>query len=141
LISGKSMQPTLNPARPSFLKRDLVLCLPASFKKSCRGDVVILRSPLDPSLRLVKRIVALENDHVRLSPEDAKQILEMEEDKESKNEALGLYRKIPEGSLWVEGDAPSYCSQDSRFFGPIPKPLIEGYAQYILWPPSRMGRV
>lgn len=71
---------------------------------------------------MVKRIIALGDEHVRLSPEDAHRVLELERDKEGLGKeavALGLYRKIPMGFLWVEGDAPSSCSQDSRYFGPV----------------------
>ncbi|KAJ1549751.1 hypothetical protein HK096_010649 [Nowakowskiella sp. JEL0078] len=87
-ISGRSMQPTLNPdTDPSFIKRDIVLLDRISFilanavrsfepddyfvfPKTNRmgaivvGDVVLLSAPHDPKLTLIKRVVALEGDWV-----------------------------------------------------------------------------
>jgi signal peptidase I len=46
--------------------------------------------------------------------------------------------KIPPGMYFVMGDNRSQ-SQDSRFFGPIPKNEIVGRAIFRVWPPSRIG--
>ena len=52
---------------------------------------------------------------------------------------------IPPYSLWVEGDnhtVPSYDSRPSPTYkshGPISKKLVVGIAEYIIWPPSRIG--
>jgi hypothetical protein len=45
---------------------------------------------------------------------------------------------VPPYSLWVEGDN-SANSVDSNNHGPISKKLMMGIAEYVLWPPSRMG--
>jgi signal peptidase I len=43
--------------------------------------------------------------------------------------------KIPEGQYYVMGDNRT-DSEDSRFFGPIPKSLIVGRAVAVVWPLS-----
>ncbi|KAK9908797.1 hypothetical protein WJX75_003046 [Coccomyxa subellipsoidea] len=116
------MQPTFNP--DSGAGNDLVLADKWSIKlyRYSRGDVVLLRSPEDPDMTLIKRLLALEGDWVTIPG------------------SLEL-AKIPKGHCWVEGDNPE-CSSDSRSkFGPVPVALIEGRVQYIFWPPSRAGRV
>ncbi|KAG8899963.1 hypothetical protein FRB99_006342 [Tulasnella sp. 403] len=101
-----------------------------------------LRSPVDPSRRLVKRIVGVENDIVRTLPPFPQQTTQ-----------------VPVGHVWVEGDEP-FVSHDSNRFGPV-RPshpqhtltlqvllfakistgLIEAKINYIIWPLSRIGRV
>jgi hypothetical protein len=45
-------------------------------------------------------------------------------------------------SLWVEGDnrANSYDSRNPQH-GAITKNLLVGVAEYVLWPPTRIGKV
>jgi signal peptidase I len=45
--------------------------------------------------------------------------------------------KIPAGDYYVMGDNRT-DSEDSRFFGPIPKSLIVGRAVAVVWPVSRI---
>ena len=47
---------------------------------------------------------------------------------------------VPPYSLWVEGDNVR-ASYDSNDHGPISKKLLVGVAEYIVWPPSRMGKI
>jgi signal peptidase I len=41
--------------------------------------------------------------------------------------------KIPPGEYFVMGDN-RLDSEDSRFFGPIPRSLIVGRAEFVAWP-------
>jgi signal peptidase I len=45
--------------------------------------------------------------------------------------------KIPAGEYYVMGDNRT-DSEDSRFFGPIPKSLIVGRAEFVVWPLSHI---
>jgi len=42
--------------------------------------------------------------------------------------------------VWVEGDNHTNSS-DSRDHGPVNQKLVMGVAEYVLWPPSRMGKL
>ena len=52
---------------------------------------------------------------------------------------------IPPYSLWVEGDNHKIQSYDSRpspthqSHGPISKKLVVGIAEFVVWPPTRIG--
>ncbi|CAE6428003.1 unnamed protein product [Rhizoctonia solani] len=124
VVSGSSMQPALNPEGP--YQRDIVLVDRWSIvarHRYRRGDVVSLRSPLDPNLIIVKRILALGGDTLEtLPPYPDKEI------------------RVPNGYAWVEGDEP-FRSRDSNHFGPVPLGLIESRIALVLWPFKRLGPV
>ncbi|KAF9482502.1 LexA/Signal peptidase [Pholiota conissans] len=120
-ITGRSMQPTLNPN--SSLWRDIGL-----FRrdvdidaKYSREDIVTLRSPENHERLLIKRIVAKEGDTVRTLPPypDAEVV-------------------IPKNHVWVEGDE-HFWSDDSNRFGPISECLVESRLVMVVWPLSRFG--
>jgi len=121
-ISGRSMQPTLNPE--PLIWRDIALFERWSIQtgmKVQRGDVVALRSPTDPKDLLVKRVVAIAGDVVQTlktypSPEVA----------------------VTEGQVWVEGDE-GFHTTDSNQWGPIPSALIDSKLVFVLWPWTRYG--
>ncbi|BDA41476.1 mitochondrial inner membrane protease subunit 2 [Coccomyxa sp. Obi] len=121
-VHGRSMQPTFNPEPATG--HDLVLADKWSIKlyRYNRGDIVLLRSPEDPNMMLIKRLLALEGDWVTIPG------------------SLEL-AKIPKGHCWVEGDNPEFSADSRSRFGPVPIALIEGRVRYIFWPPSRVGRV
>ncbi|GAA5903247.1 hypothetical protein JCM8208_002251 [Rhodotorula glutinis] len=129
-VSGRSMQPTLNPDSPSMIK-DIVLlnryaALAAAhgdrsgFKP---GDVVAVKSPVKPGTLLIKRLVALPNSIVRTLPPYPESTV-----------------RVPQGACWIEGDE-RYHSRDSNTFGPVPMGLVESRVDWVLWPPSRFGPV
>lgn len=126
-VEGVSMQPVLNPESMAGHQRrstDYVFLnrWAASSLHFQRGEVVSLVSPSNPSQRYIKRIVALQGDTVKTL---------------SYKESMVL---VPSGHCWVEGDHHGR-SVDSNFFGPVSTGLITGKASYIVWPPSRWGRL
>ena len=48
--------------------------------------------------------------------------------------------EIDEGCCWIEGDN-QLASYDSYHFGQIPLGLVQGRVTYIVWPPSRLGKI
>ncbi|KAJ1859951.1 hypothetical protein LPJ57_006817 [Coemansia sp. RSA 486] len=124
MVSGRSMQPALNPDS-SMLWRDVLLMdkrardgLDEGLLR--RGDVVTLRSPTNPELLLIKRIIALPHDCVVPAG------------------CPDSYVRVPKGQCWVEGDE-SFHSGDSNSFGPVPLALVTGKAVTPVWPPWRIG--
>ncbi|KAG2207549.1 hypothetical protein INT47_004299 [Mucor saturninus] len=122
VISGRSMQPTFNPDS-NLMEKDIVLLNKWSTTdhKFDRGQVVTLKSPIDPKVTITKRILALPGDTVQPLRKD--EIV-----------------PIPAGHAWVEGDE-AFHSRDSNSFGTVPIGLINAKVTYILWPPSRFGPV
>ncbi|KAI5826556.1 LexA/Signal peptidase [Schizophyllum commune Tattone D] len=121
-VSGRSMQPTLNPDE-SMLRNDVGLfCrLPVYYEDFRRGDIVAMRSPTNPHRMLIKRIIALPGDTVKaLQPWPDAVVT------------------IPQGHMWVEGDDP-YHSYDSNHFGAVPLALVESRLTGLLWPLERAG--
>ncbi|GMY33473.1 birch protein [Fagus crenata] len=108
LVYGPSMLPTLN------LTGDVLLAEHVSPRlgKAGPGDVVLLRSPVDPRRTLTKRVVGMEGDTVTFFVDpmrtDTCQTV-----------------VVPKGHVWIQGDN-MYASSDSRHFGPVPYGLIQG---------------
>ncbi|KAG2013787.1 signal peptidase I family protein [Coprinopsis cinerea AmutBmut pab1-1] len=124
IVSGRSMQPTLNPDWSS--SRDVALFdRTAAWDEQVldREDIVVLKSPMDPNYKLIKRIVAIEGDIVQtLPPYPIKEVV------------------VPKGHVWVEGD-DYYNSDDSNTFGPVARGLIESKLLAIVWPLERFGTI
>ncbi|ODQ55771.1 LexA/Signal peptidase [Saitoella complicata NRRL Y-17804] len=126
-IDGISMRPTFNPDT-NLLWRDWVIldklgfrglkAWPAGKPESLFkvGDVVVLRSPLDPEKILTKRIVGLGGDTVS-----------------TRKPYPSGYVKIPPGHAWLEGDE-QFHSTDSNTYGPVSLTLIEAKVKGIIWP-------
>ncbi|KAK2422912.1 hypothetical protein P8452_52365 [Trifolium repens] len=117
---GPSMLPTLNIAG------DVVLVehLSPRIGKVGYGDLVLVRSPLNPNRNLTKRVVAMEGDTVTyFDPLNS----------DSSRNAV-----VPKGHVWIQGDN-IYASRDSRHFGPVPYGLIKGKVFFRVWPPSSFG--
>ncbi|KAJ7179175.1 signal peptidase [Mycena filopes] len=114
LVSGRSMQPTLNPDS-SVLWRDVAIfegrLLTHRLEHSKRGDIVAFKSPVNLKRQLVKRIMAIEGDTVRTLPPYPEPEI-----------------SVPQGHVWLEGDA--FHSQDSNTFGPVPLGLVDSRLVY-----------
>ena len=119
-VDGISMQPTLNT---EGCHTDIVFLdrFAASKLQFERGEVVVLVSPKDPTMWLIKRIVATEGDLLKFG-------------------RFNEFTEIPEGHVWVEGDNQK-VSQDSRHFGPVSTGLIAAKCSFVLWPPRRWGKM
>ncbi|KAI5605218.1 hypothetical protein POPTR_001G380400v4 [Populus trichocarpa] len=121
LVYGPSMLPTLN------LTGDVLLVEHVShrFQKVGPGDVVLVRSPLDPTKMVTKRIVGMEGDQINFLPDPS---------------ITDICRTImvPKGHIWIQGDN-MYASCDSRHYGPVPYGLVQGKLFFRVWPPSSFG--
>ncbi|KAM3684474.1 hypothetical protein ACB098_11G049000 [Castanea mollissima] len=118
LVYGPSMLPTLN------LTGDVVIAEHVSHRigKVGTGDVVLVRSPVDPRRILTKRVVGMEGDTVSFYVDP-------------------MYSQttvVPKGHVWIQGDN-TYASSDSRHFGPVPYGLIQGKVFFRVWPPDGFG--
>ncbi|KAF4748779.1 hypothetical protein FOZ62_027862 [Perkinsus olseni] len=136
IVQGHSMSPTLNPGSSWFRDRIIVL----RNLVIGPGDVVTFWDPFDPKRHLVKRVVAVEPRH---RPSSVRTV----DDYDELGGAGGLDESTHSvafedlgGRVYVLGDNPDR-SVDSRYFGPIPQPLIDGLVVGVIWPPWRMSWV
>ena len=130
-------------------------------KEPKRGDVVVFRYPLDPSLDFIKRIIALPGDTVQGINKDiyvnGKRLKEPYI-QHIDNFVLPAYisprdnfgpLRVPKNSYFAMGDNRDN-SKDSRFWGFVPRHNIKGKAMviYFSWNSenhwirlSRIGRI
>jgi signal peptidase I len=133
-VEQYSMEPTLLP-------RDRVLVdkLTYRFREPHRGDIVVLKYPLNHQRNYIKRIVALPGD--RLQVREGKLYINGSRTPEPylNGTPQGNYGplRVPGDSVFVMGDNRNN-SEDSRAFGSLQKSLIVGQALLVYWPPNRM---
>ena len=139
-IPSPSMEPTL-----MIGDRILVDKLSYHLHGVGRGDIVVFATPpkelADPAIKdLVKRVIGLPGDVISSSGGrvyiDGKPLSEPW--LPPGTVTTGITRqKVPPNEYFVMGDNRS-DSQDSRFFGPIPRSLIVGRVVLRIWPLSRV---
>jgi signal peptidase I len=117
-----------------------------SIREPRPGDVVVFRHPDEPEGRFIKRIIAVENDWIEIAD---KQVIV--NGRPLENEKYATYRdsfvttggflkprdnfgpvQVPPGHCFVLGDNRDF-SLDSRYWGFIPRDLVEGRAFLIHW--------
>ncbi|MCD7449017.1 hypothetical protein HAX54_048100 [Datura stramonium] len=120
-VYGPSMLPTLNLTGDVLLVEHLSPLL----DKLGPGDIVLVRSPVNPRRTVTKRILGMEGDSVTFLVDPARS-------------DRYITVKVPKGHVWIQGDN-IYLSKDSRQLGPIPCGLILGKVLYRVWPPKGFG--
>ena len=129
---------------PSLASGDLVLVTRLR-PPLLRGAVVISVHRTDPDRRSIKRVVGLPGEEVSLV--DGLVTIGGEQLEEpylaglpaAPGLAEGRWR-IDEDECFVMGDNRAH-STDSRAYGPVRLDSIVGEARFLVWPPSRWGRV
>jgi len=135
VVRGSSMTPGIQDG-------DRILVEPWSylFDSIERGDVIVLRYPLDPEIDYIKRVIGLPGDRVVLSGGRVwvnGEIL-TEPYVESIDPGSSLSVRVEPGNYFVLGDNRPRSS-DSREFGFVPEEYVRGRVDLRLWPPARAG--
>ena len=137
-IPSGSMEPTL-----MINDRILVAKFLYRFEPVARGDVIVFRYPLNPQRDFVKRVLGLPGNRVRLN----EGVVYIDDTRVSETgytikPDFGNYGPVtvPPNQYFVLGDNRNN-SEDSRFFGYVPRANIIGRAVFIYWPPPRIGFV
>jgi signal peptidase I len=131
-VEGHSMEPTLDDQ-----DRLVVNKLAYQMHDPEVGDIVMLLHPANPSLSLVKRVVAKAGDTVAFSEGHLlRNGVFMDDsfipaDRQSHEDLAPIV--VPEGYYFVLGDHRNNSS-DSRVFGPVPKKYILGRIEIRWWP-------
>lgn len=137
-IPSGSMRPTLEIGDRIFVNKFIY-----RFREPARGDLVVFRYPIDPTVNYIKRLIGLEGEMLEIRGGTVYiQGLPIEEEYLIKQEYGGSYGpvRIPEGNYFVLGDNRNN-SEDSRYWGFVPREEIIGQAFFIFWPLGRMGLI
>ena len=142
-IPSGSMRPTLIEGDKLFVNKYLY-----RFEPPKRGDIIVFRYPKDLKKDFIKRLVAFEGETVEIR--DGK--IYVDGKKLDSPETFGKFYyynhdpygnpdekiKVPQGAFFVLGDN-SANSQDSRFWGFVPKKNMVGKAIFRWWPLNKLG--
>lgn len=135
-VSGPSMYPTLH--------ENDVLLVRRGYSTPNRGDIVLIgRESSDGAGQipgLIKRVIAIGGDSVSVDTgrafidgqvePDSYTVILSSEDLSSREQTLA------QGTIFVLGDNRP-ISRDSRIFGPVEVPQVDGRVIAIIWPPDR----
>ena len=129
-VDGTSMVPTLQDGE--FV---LVNKLSYKFGEVSRGDIIVFHFPLNPQEDLIKRVIGLPGDAVKV--QDGHVFVNNIMLNETYIAAAPNYAsewQVPEGNFFVLGDNRNNSS-DSHSWGLLPREKIVGKAVVIYWPP------
>lgn len=136
-VRGHSMDPTLQEGEWLFVNRAITY-----LKAPQRGEIVILQENEEHAFTqhpfLVKRVVAIGGDEVQgiggMLYINGQKIKEPYTNSLIEDGDFGPIL-VREGCVFVMGDnRHAAASADSRRFGDVPASMIQGRAEYVLWP-------
>lgn len=141
VVSGASMSPTFN--QDDYLVIDKLAYLHASPQ---RGDVIIFRYPLDPSIYYIKRVVGLPGETVELNAgvisitegDGVRHIFDGSHLSMDDTAPVPLITTLASDEYYVLGDNRD-ASSDSREWGPLQSRYIIGRAVVRLLPLATAG--
>lgn len=143
IVDGESMSPNFHTGHYLIIDE-----ISYRFHEPKRGDVVVLRYPLDPSRFFLKRIIGLpgdrvqiKNGHVVITNAEYPNGFILEEPYESQQTyAAGQYHDVTLGDdqYFAMGDNRA-GSSDSRAWGILPRQDIVGHAFLRLFPIKLAG--
>ncbi|MBK7645515.1 MAG: signal peptidase I [Planctomycetes bacterium] len=135
IVRGSSMSPGIHDG-----DRILVNHLSYLLEPVKRGDIVVLRYPLDPRLDYIKRVIGLPGDLVVIRGGFVSVNGEViEEPYISEPDPRGdMVVRVTSEHYFVMGDNRPHSS-DSREFGQVPRENLVGKVDLRIWPPSRLG--
>lgn len=130
---------------PTLQDNDLLIASRIDYRLHApeRGDIIILRSPIDPGHDYIKRLIGLPGDRILIHD---RQVLvngvALEEPYVKHWVVTGNWppgpddvdgTRVPDGMYFVMGDNRDHSS-DSRLFGWISRDQIDGKAVVRFWP-------
>lgn len=127
------MEPALRPGDRLWLD-------PLAYRASSphRGDVIVVADPADPARWLVKRVVGVSGDAIRVTLGGAERVPTRSVPGEPPPPGALEELEVPVGHVFVLSDRPQR-SRDSRHFGPIPLARVAGRVWFRYAPRERRG--
>lgn len=139
IVSGDSMVPTFKNGEYLIVDE-----LSYRFEKPSRGDVIIMRYPLDPSKYFIKRIIGLPGETLNFEGEKItvttieKKLMVLSEPYIQNPRSDSITVTLSDNQYYVLGDNRG-ASSDSRRWGPLPAGNIIGRPLLRLIPISRLS--
>ncbi len=137
VVRGSSMSPSIHDG-------DRIVIDPLSylFHSVERGDIVVLRYPLDPSVDYIKRVIGLPGDQVAIEKGEVWVNGEHLDEPYvgSVDFFCSLHTRVSQAHYFVLGDNRTRSS-DSREFGQVPQDLVRGKVELRVWPLTRAGLI
>lgn len=128
-VDGFSMRPTLDDGQFVLVNR-----LAYQFDEPRYGDIVVFHYPLSPNQDLIKRVIGLPGDTVRIT---GGQVYVngaiLDEPYIAAAPRYDVEWNVPEGHLFVLGDNRN-DSNDSHSWGPLQTKNVIGKAVLVYWP-------
>ena len=143
-IRGASMEPTFESGDYIFTSK-----ITYRFRNVQRGDVIVFRSPRNPDIEFIKRIIGLPGDSIRINNEEVyvngRQLSENYISAKTPLWEGGFIKNdqeviVPMGHLFVMGDNRPRSS-DSREFGFVEIESIIGQVFYRYFPSDKIGTI
>jgi len=143
-VKGASMEPTFQSGEYIFTSK-----ITYKFRPMQKGDVVIFKSPKNPDIEYIKRVMGLPGDKVLVQNSEVyingQQISENYISAKTNLWEGGFLKEgvtvtIPDGFIFVMGDNRPRSS-DSREFGPININSIIGQVFYRYFPSNKIGPI
>lgn len=135
-VDGQSMLPTLKNGEFVLVNR-----LAYRVGEPARGDIIVFRSTTQLDLDLIKRIIGVAGDRVRVY--DGQVVVNGAALEEPYINAQPRYSgewSVPEQYLFVLGDNRN-DSSDSHAWGLLPLENVIGKAVLIYWPPTNWAMI
>lgn len=140
VVNGSSMEPTLQDGDRLFINKFYFVMQPPR-----RGDVITFQDPEEKGRYLVKRVIGIPGDLVKIRKGklfvNGERVDEAYIDTRIQDGNYGPVTVQPE-TVFVLGDnRHNNASRDSRYdsVGLVPFELLEGKVEWILWRPSLMA--
>jgi len=143
-VKGASMEPNFHDAEYILTNK-----YEYRFGDPKRGDVVVFKSPQNPDVDYIKRVIGLPGEHIKLLNNHFyinEVLLEEPYIAAELFTYYGSYLRegaeivVPQNHYFVVGDNRPRSS-DSREWGPIDKSAIIGRSQLRYWPFDRFGLI
>lgn len=141
-VKGASMEPGLYSGEYIFTSK-----ITYKFRPIESGDIVVFKSPQNPDIDYIKRVIGIPGDTVIFQDQKVSvngEVLTEPYVADKTDLWEGGYIKegepiiVPNGEIIVLGDNRPRSS-DSREFGPIPISSVIGQVFYRYFPPNKMG--
>lgn len=141
-VKGASMEPNFHDGEYILTNKFLY-----NFQDPKRGDVIVFKSPQNPEIDFIKRVIGLPGDRVKLSNNKFFiNGIEVQEPYLAKEVYTyngnflkdGTESVVPKDHYFVSGDNRPRSS-DSREWGPIVRDSIIGKSQLRYWPLEKFG--